>query len=250
MTEVIYTTPMLGAMLTATAIAAALGPGAISGATVNPIVAENALAGTPGWNQSLGQTAPAAEIDGYVSESSVTPGAPLQLHITGMPGVRYRVEIYRLGWYQGIGARLQECVPSCTTDEPLAARPPTSAPNPITGYLDAGWPVTDTVITPSNAVSGVYLAKLVVTAGGAIPGQSRNISFVVREAIPRSPILVQIGVNTQQAYNNWGGKSLYAYNSAGGRAATEVSFNRPDAFAGTWVMQWDYPLIEFLERQG
>ncbi|MDQ6606130.1 MAG: hypothetical protein M3Z06_06230 [Actinomycetota bacterium] len=237
---------VLAAAVTATALIARPN----SGGAPNPIVTENARAGTPGWNQSLGQTAPATEIDGYASASSVTPGAPLQFHITGAAGVRYRLEVYRLGWYQGIGARLQECVPSCTTDEPVAPRPPTPAPDPTSGYLDAGWPVTDTVTLPGTAVSGVYLAKIVVTAGSASAGLSRNISFVVREAVPRSPMLVQIGVNTQQAYNDWGGKSLYAYNSTGGNAATEVSFNRPDAFAGTWVMQWDYPLIEFLERQG
>ncbi len=228
-------------------IATALSPR--SGGTPNPIVTENAQAGTPGWNQSLGQTAPAALIDGYASQSSVTPGAPLQLHVTGATGVRYRLEVYRLGWYQGIGARLQECVPSCATDEPVAARGPTPPPDPTSGYLDAGWPVTDTVTLPSTAVSGLYLAKILVTSGGASTGQSRDISFVVRELTPRSSILEQIGSNTQEAYNNWGGKSLYGYNSTGS-AATEVSFNRPDAYAGTWVRQWDYPLVGFLERQG
>ena len=34
--------------------------------------------------------------------------------------------------------------------------------------------------------------------------------------------------NTYQAYNNWGGKSLYEFNSTGGRA-TKVSYNRPYA---------------------
>src|SRR6202030_2659503 len=78
---------------------------------------------------------------------------------------------------------------------------------------------------------------------------ARNISFVVRETSPQSAILVQIGVNTDEAYNNWGGKSLYTSNSTGGAAAVEVSFNRPDSTVN-WEMQWDYPLIRFLESRG
>jgi hypothetical protein len=173
----------------------------------------------------------------------------VQLHVTGAVGVRYRVEVYRLGWYQGVGARLQQCVPSCTGDEAVVARPATPAPDPVTGFLDAGWPVTDTVTLAGGSVSGLYLAKVVVTAGGATVGEARNITFVVREALPASAILVQIGVNTDEAYNDWGGKSLYTFNSSGGVAAVEVSFDRPDS-AVNWEMQWDYPLIRFLESRG
>ena len=179
----------------------------------------------------------------------MAPGGQVQLLVTGAVGVRYRVEVYRLGWYQGVGARLQQCVPSCTGDEAVVARPATPAPDPVTGFLDAGWPVTDTVTLAGGSVSGLYLAKVVVTAGGATVGEARNITFVVREALPASAILVQIGVNTDEAYNDWGGKSLYTFNSSGGVAAVEVSFDRPDS-AVNWEMQWDYPLIRFLESRG
>ena len=235
----------LGVMRVASATAH--GAGVIAAGVANPVVTENAQPGTPGWDQSA--TASSSDIDGYTSEVSVTPGSPIHLHITGAAGVRYRVEVYRLGFYQGVGARLQQCVPSCTSDEAVAARPPTPAPDPSTGFLDAAWPVTDTVTLAGGSVSGLYLAKVVVTAGGAKVGEARNITFVVREASPQSAILVQIGVNTDEAYNNWGGKSLYTSNSTGGVAAVEVSFNRPDSTVN-WEMQWDYQLIRFLERNG
>lgn len=172
----------------------------------NPVVVENGLPGSAGWDG--GGTVSAGVLDGYASEVSVVPGGQVHLHVTGAVGVRYRVEVYRLGWYQGTGARLQQCVPSCSTDEAAAARPATAMPDPVTGYLDAGWPVSDVVTLGSSSVSGLYLAKLVVTAGGTV-GEARDVTFVVREAAVRSPIVVQIGVNTDQAYNNWGEESLY-----------------------------------------
>jgi hypothetical protein len=216
-------------------------------AAANVITAENALPGTTTWKTG---TASKAGLDGYVSEISVAPGGQLHLHVTAPTAVRYRIEVYRLGWYQGIGARLITCVPSCTTDEVAATTPPTPAPDPKTGYLDAGWPVTDTVPAGSNWVSGEYLAKLVLTAGSPA-GQVRYIPFVVREATPTSQILVQVGVNTWEAYNNWGGKSLYNFQSTGNQQAYAVSFNRP--YNANWNVgpfQFEYDAIRFLERNG
>jgi N,N-dimethylformamidase beta subunit-like, C-terminal len=67
-------------------------------------------------------------------------------------------------------------------------------------------------------------------------------------------------VTTFQAYNNWGGKSLYDYNSTGGRAVA-VSFNRPyavspdaiaadSAGAGPFLRGWEYNMVRWLERSG
>ena len=226
-----------GAAAPATAAPAAT---ANSGAT-NPIVAENALPGTPGWGN--GPQATSATLDGYTSQVSASPGGKIGLHVTGNSADRYRVEVYRLGYYGGVGARRLTCLPSCTTDKALTPQPPTPPPDPTTGYLDAGWPVTDTINVGSNWVSGEYFAKLKITAGPNV-SQIRMIPFTVYEANPRSPILVQVGVNTWEAYNRWGGKSLY-------NGAVYVSFNRPYAQPpSNWELKWDYPLIRYLESQG
>ena len=174
---------------------------AANSGTTNPIVAENALPGTPGSGR--GTQANSATIDGYTSQVSASPGGKIGLHVTGNSADRYRVEVYRLGYYGGVGARLLICLPSCTTDEALTAQPPTPPPDPTTGYLDAGWPVTDTINVGSNWVSGEYFAKLKITAGPDA-NQIRMIPFIVYEATPQSPILVQVGVNTWEAYNKRG----------------------------------------------
>jgi N,N-dimethylformamidase beta subunit-like protein len=65
-------------------------------------------------------------------------------------------------------------------------------------------------------------------------------------------------VTTFAAYNNWGGKSLYGFNS-GKAPARKVSFDRPYATnpygvrldgAGDFLRRWEYNAVRFLEREG
>jgi hypothetical protein len=65
-----------------------------------------------------------------------------------------------------------------------------------------------------------------------------------------STILAQAAVNTWQAYNPWGGNSLYANNSTDRVPATHVSFNRPYNTMGSAPLAWDIGLLRFLEREG
>jgi hypothetical protein len=118
-------------------------------------------------------------------------------------------------------------------------------------------------------VSGYYLAKLTAEE----TGEESYILFVVRDDRRPSTYLVQASVTTFQAYNNWGGRSLYAFNSPGGQAA-KVSFDRPyagnpllDAASGTGAGDflvsnsippggpaspagWEYNMVRWLEKEG
>ena len=249
----------------ATLVAALLAALSLLGASpawgLNPIQLENELPGTTAWQLpgATPTTIPTASsaIDGYASQISVAPGDTLKLHISTQANAAYRIEIYRLGWYGGAGGRLITCLPSCTGSEPGTARP-VPAPDPSTGELDAGWPASDSVAITPAWVSGYYLAKLVL-ATGAQAGHASQVPFIVRApAGAHSAMLVQASVNTWEAYNNWGGKSLYTINSSGPVvpasktvAAAMVSFNRP--FAPDWnttPLSWEYGLVRFLERRG
>lgn len=113
-----------------------------------------------------------------------------------------------------------------------------------------GWTPTYTLVVPAAWPSGVYEAKL-TTPQFAV---TRYAVFTVRESQPgsTSSILFQTSVNTWQAYNNWGGKSLYDHSSTDGERAQIVSFRRPYT---SWDGRGDFPkyerkLIQFLERQG
>ncbi len=80
----------------------------------NPVTAENALPGSTAWESP---DATGSAIEGYTSQISSAPGDTVSFHVSTSPAANYRVEIYRLGWYGGDGARLITCLPSCTTDE-------------------------------------------------------------------------------------------------------------------------------------
>src|SRR5215470_6699015 len=95
---------------------AAVAAAAIAAAGPNAIQAENAHPGADPatWVQPA---YPPTVVEGYASELSVLPGAQVQLHVSTVDGYRYRVEVYRLGWYGGQGARLLACLPDCGEDE-------------------------------------------------------------------------------------------------------------------------------------
>jgi hypothetical protein len=209
------------------------------------VLAENALPGTSGWDESPDGPTPAVEA--YASEPSVLPGEPVHLHVSiGPAGDYYRTKIFRLGWYGGSGARLYECVPSCSTWQQgqLQSHP---APDRQTGEVRADWPVTDVIPTSIDWPSGMYLAR--VERQGS--DRTTSVIFVVRELPLRSSqVLVEVPINTWEAYNGWGGKSLYPESSRGA-PANRVSFDRPWG-PGTQqqFFAWGIQLVRFLESRG
>jgi hypothetical protein len=214
---------------------------------------ENARTGSPEWQ--LTHPAEYGEVEGYASLTSVQRGKEIKLFVRTTEPF-YTIDVYRMGWYGGMGARLVVGGIRRTGN-----RQPIPTPDTDTGLIECDW--TDPyIVTTSNPVdqndwmSGVYLAKL--TAGSS--GKQSYIIFVVRDDERASDYLFQSSVTTFQAYNNWGGKSLYTYNSVG-RAATKVSFNRPYAIsenpsaafgqgAGEFLIGWEYNMLRWLEREG
>lgn len=216
-----------------------------AGAAPNPIQAENAQPGSSTWKYP---EAVPPSIEGYASEVSALPGDTLHFHVSTRPSKNYRIEIYRLGWYGGAGARLLACLPSCTTNEPGTMQPQGS-PDAGTGLVRPGWPVTDTLTIPPSWVSGYLLVRFVLVSGQAAT------TYVILREMPthHSTILVQVPVNTWQAYNGWGGMSLYEFDYAHGRRANHVSFDRPYAAllpGAQNPLVWEYPTVRYLERMG
>jgi hypothetical protein len=219
---------------------------------VNVVAQENAREGDDRW---WGEHAPAHAIEGYTGQCSVRPGEVLELHVSTRPAERYRIGVHRLGWYEGRGGRTVAMIPSPRSDLQGVSR---DVPEPRPGpQIDsAKWPVSDVIQIGEDWVSGVYLARLTLTTG-AHAGKGAFVPFVVRPALGTSAaVLVQQPVTTAQAYNNWGGKSLYTSNSTDAEAAVKVSFDRPFPtwraanLNARWPFAWDYQLLRFLEREG
>jgi hypothetical protein len=220
----------------------ALVPAHASPPTVNEVVGENALPGSTDWQRQRG-----GDIEVYGTQIGALPGGEVDLHVS--TAFRYRVLVYRLGWYGGAGARQVACLPTCTTDEagvrqPPPGPPPGAAEAPIT----AGWPVTDVVHTDPSATSGYYLVEALLTTGPAA-GKVATTFFILREAPTAHPsqVLVQVPVNTWEAYNSWGGRSLYPFT---GPRMYRVSFERPFGFLAQSPFWWEIQLVRFLEREG
>ncbi len=213
----------------------------------NPVQRENRLSGSKSW--SLDQTAPPRSVEGFASEVSVLPGQRVHFHVSTAPAARYRIVLYRLGWYRGAGARIFACIPGCASDRHGKARLQPH-PDPASGLTRAAWPVTDTFRFPRSAVSGYFLAKLELTSGRD-RGKVTYVPLILRASPSRhSTILVPASVNTWQAYNPWGGKSLYAFNSTDHIPANHVSFDRPYDTVGPAPLVREIGLLRFLERNG
>jgi hypothetical protein len=212
-------------------------------APANEIVAENCRPGTPAseWDVS---GAGDASIQGFTTDISVGRGGPVTFKVDTDAG-DYRIDIYRMGWYGGDGARLVATVqPSGAQDQPPCEE------DAATGLVDCGnWAPSASWSVPGDAVSGIYFARLVREDGSA--GAS-HLPFVVRDDDGGSDLLFQTSDTTWQAYNRYGGNSLYT-GSPDGRAY-KVSYNRPfttrDYSDEDWVFNAEYPMVRWLERNG
>jgi hypothetical protein len=220
-------------------------PGGVCAAPPNAIVAENCLAGQSDseWDISgVGDTS----IQGYAAQFSVNRGQTVQFKVD-TNAAAYRFDIYRMGYYNGAGARrVATVLPSAT----LPQSQPSCLNQAATGLIDCGnWGVSGSWAVPATATSGIYFAKVVRTdTGGA-----SHIFFVVRDDASSSHLLFQTSDTTWQAYNSYGGNSLYTGNPVG--RAYKVSYNRPfntrvvDG-GQDWVFSTEYPMVRWLEANG
>jgi hypothetical protein len=159
------------------------------------------------------------------------------------PGAAASWTLFRLGWYGGAGARAMS---SGTATLPAQAA---CANNATTGLIRCSWVPTFSVTVPGDAVSGLYLVRVLRMAdkvGVLIP-------VVVRDD-RQADLLFQSSVTTMQAYNNWGGEGLYSDSNdhVPGGFAVQVSFDRPyDSDEGSGqVLRWEVLMARFLERYG
>ena len=212
---------------------------------LNPIVCENSKPGNPPseWDIS---GAGAASIQGFATDISVNQGGTVRFKID-TDATAYRIDIYRLGYYNGMGARLVNTVlPSAAPQiQPLCIG------DSATGLIDCGnWQDSAAWTVPSNATSGIYFAKLVREDG--TPGTS-HIVFVVRDDNGASELLFQTSDTTWQAYNDYGGNSLYTGAPVG--RAYKVSYNRPfntrgNQYSRAWLFGAEYPMVRWIEANG
>src|SRR6185437_3428264 len=178
------------------------------------IARENQLLGTTAWELTPGTST--TFIQGYAGAVSALPGQNVPLYISSLTPSWYTLNVYRIGWYGGAGGRLVYTASylrstaqgvwrgsrglvgcaRCTTD-------------PDTHLVEANWKESFLLHVGEDWVSGVYLIKLSVGTNA-----ESYIPLVVRNDSSNAAVLVDIPVNTYQAYNVWGGYSLYQRSQA------------------------------------
>ena len=192
---------------------------------------------TPAWG-----TGTKKSVEGWFDAPSGTCGDQIGLHITGN-GRPVKIKIYRLGYYGGAGARL---ITSTTIGAIKAGSAPSVTKAPIS-MVSTNWPVAWYLKINQATIPGQYLLRL--DDGGP---DSSFVPLTIEDPKIKSAITFVSSVLTWQAYNQWGGYSLYkGPDMQRGSRATIVSFDRPYDGDGSGQFRYmEYPILKIAERLG
>ncbi|SFQ24782.1 N,N-dimethylformamidase beta subunit family domain-containing protein, partial [Tranquillimonas alkanivorans] len=277
-TPIAYTIADSGGLRSApAAVSVTIAPEVVGPST--EILLENQKPGTP---RSYWDVPHTREIEGFATDISVNVGGAVdfKINVNGGAGSDYLVEVFRLGYYGGDGARkVGEWI---NTDATLQPDPDY---DPVRGLVDAGnWSVTDSWQIPTDAVSGLYLARLqrLDRRGEPVDGAVNQVPFIVRDDEREADIVLQTADTTWHAYNGWfGNNGVIGANFYGDASGTinhpdipgagffaqdrayAVSYNRPlitrgiegaqggpAAGAQDYIFGAEYAAIHWLEQNG
>ena len=219
------------------------------GVEAKSIVEENNRPGSTNWQ--IRNAPKRGTIEGFANATYAQAQQTVALYVsTNAP--RFRVEAYRMGYYQGKGARLVWHSPeipgktqgACTT---------TAVTNMVA--CDR-WTASLSVRVSSAFLQGDYLLKLIGSGN-----QQSYIPLTVWDPSSHAAYLIKNDVYTWQAWNPFGGDDFYA-----GRAkcapssppypicsrARVVSFDRPYGYGqgAADFLSEEYPLVRFAEEHG
>ncbi|GAA1885100.1 N,N-dimethylformamidase beta subunit family domain-containing protein [Streptantibioticus ferralitis] len=205
-----------------------------------PVAAENNLPGDRDWG--LRHRGADRAVEGYPDQVSVLPGETFHLHVSTI-AKGFRAEAFRLGWYGGAQARQV-----WSSERTSGGAQPIPAAQSGTRTVLAGW-------QPSMAIStrgwpeGAYLIRLTADSG-----EQRYVPITVRSASTAGKLVLVNAVGTWQAYNTWGGRSLYR--GPGGKSdydnrSLAVSCDRPyDNNGAPLFTTYEQPVIALAEKLG
>src|SRR5438132_7130106 len=229
------------------------------------IAQENALPGSPDW--AIKRPSLIGEVQAYTGSVSVQRNEALDVYVSTKGAAKYDVDVYRMGWYGGAGARSVLSMRGVNGEdqghwEPLGGLHDCRSchVDPATLLVEANWRRSFVIDVPPDWVSGYYLIKLRELATGT---ETYSV-FVVRDDASTASAIVQASTNTWQAYNTWGDASLYGWFGADRkyvaktRRAYRVSYDRPydprldDSTndGADQLLSWEYDFVRWAERAG
>jgi hypothetical protein len=210
------------------------------------VIAENKRPGTNAWRIPEG-TPP--NIAGFASTTYAAQGAKVSLYVS-TNAARFRIDAYRMGYYQGKGARL------VWQSQEIPGRQQSACPlTPGINMVSCdNWAPTFVLRVTSAFVQGDYLLKLLGSGG-----QESYVPLTVWDPTSTATYLLKNDVYTWQAWNPYGGYDFYAGIGACPEdayplcsRARVVSYDRPYGYgqgAGDFLGS-EYPFIRFVEQHG
>jgi hypothetical protein len=190
------------------------------------VASENAKKGDPAWSKGVpfrlsadfSRRKAIDRAEGYFNTTSLRCGESAKLNLVGSE--KAKVTIYRMGYYDGDGARRLAS---------LSVR--------------SGW----NFVASGKYLPGQYLFKL------QAPNRAATfVPLVVSNPEIASDLTFVSSVITWQTYNQWGGSSLYK-GPDGKREtrAAEVSFARPYDGDGSGQFRYmEFPVVKAAEKLG
>jgi hypothetical protein len=201
-------------------------------------VPENSLPGDPHWElRNLGGE---HDIEGYAGKASVLTGESFPLFVS-TTSTGFQVTAFRLGWYQGTGAR------KVWSSGPIhgATQKSASVVQPTNTVVTDWDPVIQ--VPTDDWPAGAYLLRL-----DADSGAQRYVPVTVRSPSTAGTIALKSCVQTWQAYNMWGGYDLYM--DAAGEYANRslvVSLDRPyDSNGADYFLTYERNVVKLAEYMG
>ena len=209
------------------------------------VIEENDKPGTTAWEIHGAH----AGISGFASLAYAQPGQKITLYVS-TTGRTFRVQAYRMGYYQGRGARLIWTSAQVKgKDQPGC--PVTSGINMV---ACDNWSPSLTFDVTAAFVQGDYLIKLVG------PGNRQSyVPLTIWDPASTAAYVIKNDVFTWQAWNFYGGYDYYQ--GLGGcpsgvypvcNRARVVSYDRPYAAedgSGNFL-GLEYPLVKWAEQHG
>ncbi|MCB1078952.1 MAG: hypothetical protein KDM64_14115, partial [Verrucomicrobiae bacterium] len=182
-------------------------------------------------------------IEGYPGDISYSPGEEAAFHIS-TTSPTYDLEIARIGKERTVVFSKNQI----EGGQEYAIPEKASAEG-------CNWPVAYQLKIPADWKTGYYEVKMRIADSGGRFSQwntrtaEGSFFFVVRPAQPGkdAKILLQLATNTYNAYNNWGGFSVYAYSGMAKNQGHKVSFERPPR---SQFSRWELPFVVWCEENG
>ena len=182
-------------------------------------------------------------VEGWFDVPSATCGDTVDMHLSGN-ALPVKIFAYRLGYYGGANARLvaeyetKKAIPSYEAPQITVAPRSTVTTN---------WPVNFQFKVSESTPPGQYLFRL---DDGS--GKPTFVPLMITNPENKYELTFVSAVMTWQAYNQWGGYSLYkGPNIRRASRATVVSFDRPyDGDGSGQTRYMEAPLLRVAEKLG